>query len=99
MHRHLIKPRSMELSSFISRFNELNAYLAEFSPDTEGQETVPLPAYEIMGIIHHSMPTMWKSKMIEQGFNCTDSTVKEMTDFFETRVENLEPNEKSKNLQ
>ena len=27
--------------------------------------------------------------MIEQGFNYTDSTVKEMTDFFETRVENL----------
>ena len=29
-------------------------------------------------------------KMIEQGFNYTDSTIKEMTDFFETRVENLE---------
>ena len=31
--------------------------------------------------------------MIEQGFNYTDSTVKEMTDFFETRVDNLEPKE------
>ena len=27
--------------------------------------------------------------MIEQGFNYADSTIKEMTDFFETRVENL----------
>ena len=31
--------------------------------------------------------------MIEQGFNYADSTIKEMTDFFETRVENLEPKE------
>ena len=36
------------------------------------------------------MPTIWKNKMIEQGFNYTYSTVKEMNDFFETRIENLE---------
>ena len=29
--------------------------------------------------------------MIEQGFNYADSSIKEMTDFYETRVENLEP--------
>ena len=34
--------------------------------------------------------------MSEQGFNYTDSTVKEMTDYFETRVENLEPKEDKK---
>ena len=34
--------------------------------------------------------------MIEQGFNYADSTIKEMTDFFETRVENLEPKEDRK---
>ena len=34
--------------------------------------------------------------MIEQGFNYTDSAVKEMIDFFETRVENLEPKEEKK---
>ena len=28
--------------------------------------------------------------MTEQGFDCAYSTIKEMTDFFETRVENLE---------
>ena len=37
--------------------------------------------------------------MIEQGFNYTDSTIKEMTDLFESRVENLEPKgEKKKSL-
>ena len=34
--------------------------------------------------------------MIEQGFNHTVSTIKEMTDFFETKVENLEPKEDKK---
>ena len=34
--------------------------------------------------------------MIEQGFNHTDPTVKEMTDFFDSRGENLEPREDKK---
>ena len=71
LHRHLIKPRSMKLCSCISRLQELNAYLEEFPPDTEGQETVPLSVDEIMDIIYNSTPTTWKNKMIEQGFNYT----------------------------
>ena len=34
--------------------------------------------------------------MIEQDFNYTASTIKKMTNFFETRVENLEPKEDKK---
>ena len=34
--------------------------------------------------------------MIEQGFNYADPTIKEMTDFFETMVENSEPKEDKK---
>ena len=74
----------------------MNAYSEEFLPDTEGQETAPLPADEIMDIIYHSMPTTWKNKMIEQGFNYSDSTIKEMTNLFETRVENKEMMEDKK---
>ena len=33
---------------------------------------------------------------MEQSFDYTDSTIKEMTDLFETRVENLEPKEEMK---
>ena len=62
---HLTKPRSMKLRSFISRLQELNAYLEECPPDTDGQETAPLSADEIMDIIYHSMPNTWKNKMIE----------------------------------
>ena len=84
LRRHLVKPGSMKLRSFISRLQELNAYLEEFLPDKEGQETTPLPADEIMDIIYYSMPTTWKNKMIEQGFNYADTTIKEMTNLFET---------------
>ena len=50
----------------------------------------------IMDIIYHTMPTIWKNKMIEQGFNYAVSTVKKKNDFFETRVDNLEPKEDKK---
>ena len=80
----------MKLRSFISRLQELNANLEEFPPDTEGQETAPFSADEIIDNIYHCMPTTWKNKMTEKGFDCTDSTIKEKTDFFETGVENLE---------
>ena len=60
LRRHLVKPRSMKLRNFISRLQELNAYLEEFPSDTEGQETASLPADEILDIIYHSMPTTWK---------------------------------------
>ena len=96
IQRHLTKPRSMKLLSFISRIQELNAYLETFSPETEGQNFSPLPADEIMDIIYHSMPTVWKNKIIVQSFNHADSTIKEITDFFETRVGNLEPKEDRK---
>ena len=56
LRRYLGKPRSMKLRSFISRLQELNAYLEEFPPNTDGQETAPLSAGEIMDIIYQSMP-------------------------------------------
>ena len=42
------------------------------------------------------MCTMWENKMIEQGFNYRDSTVKEMNDFLQTTVASLKPNEVKK---
>ena len=49
-----------------------------------------------MNNIYHSMCTMWENKMIEQGFNYRDSTVKEMNDFLQTTVASLKPNEVKK---
>ena len=42
MRRHLLTHRSMKLRSFISSLQDLNAYLEEFPPDTEGQETAQM---------------------------------------------------------
>ena len=98
LHRQLVKPRSMKISSFISRLQKLNAYFEDFLTGTECQETAPLSTDGIMDIIYHSMPTTWKNKMIKQGFNYADSIIKEMTDFFETRVENLEHKEDKKKI-
>ena len=50
LRRNLVKPRSIELRSFISKLQELNAYLEEFPPDTEGQETAPLLADKIFSL-------------------------------------------------
>ena len=86
----------MNLRSFISRLQQLNAYLEDYLPYTEEQETAPLPADEIMDIIYYSMTTTWKNKMIEQSFNYADFTAKEMTDFFETRLEHLKSKEDKK---
>ena len=96
LRRHLVKPMSIKLCSFISRIQKSNAYLSEFLPDIEGQEIVHLPADEIIDIIYHSIPSMWKNKMIEQGFNYADSAIIEKTYLFETRIENLEPKEEKK---
>ena len=80
----------MKLGNFVNKFQQQNAYLGEFSPDTMGQETTPLPTDEIMNIIYQSMPTTMKNGIIEKEFNYADSTIKEMNKFFETIVENLD---------
>ena len=84
-----MKSMNMKLYSFIFRLQELYAYLGNFLSDIEGQTISPLPEDEIMDIILYSMPISLKNKMIEQGFNYTDSTIKEMTDFYVNRVEIL----------
>ena len=48
----------MKLFNFISRIQELNSCSREFSFNTPGQETAPVPAGEMMDIIDHSMPTI-----------------------------------------
>ena len=67
----------------------MDACLGNCPLDTPAQETVSLPTYMIMDIIYHFMPTKWKNKMIEQGFNYAESRVKGWTDFFKTRVDKL----------
>ena len=73
----------MKLCTLISRLQEQNTYLEEFPHNIPGQENTPLTINKIMDIIDHSVYAQWKNKMIEQGFNYTDSAIK-------ARVYNLE---------
>ena len=85
----------MHLSLYLFHAQNIFSWVCEikdFPPDTQGQET----ADKIMGIIYHSMPITWENEMIEQGFNYADSIVKEINDFFEFRVENMEPKDEKK---
>ena len=68
---------------------ELNMYLREFSPDTPGQEILPLPMDKIIYIIYNSMPTTWKNKKSEKDFKHAYSIIKEITNFLRTREENI----------
>ena len=81
---------------YVSKLHELITYLEEFLTDTPGQEIESLSTDEVVDVIFHSMPTMRKNKIIEQDFNYAYTTVEEITDFLETKVENLKPREKKK---
>ena len=40
--------------------------------------------------MYHTLPNTWKKKMVEQGYNYLDGSIKNMTEFFESRIENPE---------
>ena len=80
----------MKVRIFTTRLLQLNAHLAYFPPDSSGQSVNPLPEDEVKEILYHTMPNMWKKKMVEQGYNYIDGSIQNMTEFFETRIANLE---------
>ena len=90
MQRYLRKPPDMKVRTFATRLIQLNTYLAFFPPDRQGQAVDPFPEDDIKEILYHAMPNTWKKKMVEQGYNYLDSSVQQMIQFFESRVENLE---------
>ena len=80
----------MNIHIFTTRLLQLNNYLAYFPPDQSGQSVAPLSEDKVKEIIHHTMPNLWKKKMMEQGYNYLDDSIQSMSEFFETRIENLE---------
>ena len=92
-----MKPPDMRVRTFITRLLHLNTNLAYFHPDREGQSVNSLPEDEVKEILYHAMPNMWKKKKVEQGHNYLDGSIQNMTEFFETRIENLERFDSKKN--
>ena len=97
MQRYLRKPPDMKVRSFTTRLIQLNTYLPYFPPDRPGQLVSSLPDDDIKEILYHAMPNTWKKKMVEQWYNYSDHPTHSMTKFFETRIENLFPQETRKN--
>ena len=87
---YLRKPVGMKVKAFSTRLVQLNEYLPFSPPETEGQEPSKLSDDDMKDILYHAMPNSWKQKMTEQGYNYIAHTLTEMTEFFETRIENLE---------
>ena len=88
----------MKVHTFTTRLLQLNTYLAYFPPVREGQTVTPFPEDDVKEILYHTMPNMWKKKMVEKGYNYLDSSTQQMTEFFATMIENLERFDSKKDL-
>ena len=100
LHRHLVQPRSMKLRSFIRRLQELN-YLEEFLPVR--RVSAWYRRYRNCTSIcrwNHGDHLPFHANHMEQDdwtrFQLYRFCHKKKTDFFETRIENLEPKEDKK---
>ena len=80
------KPKSMKLLTFIDRSQELNVYL--------GKKPHPLLRMRPCILLITPCPPHGKIRQLNKVLISMNSTVKEMTDSVETRVENFEPREK-----
>ena len=101
MQRYLRKPPDMKVESYTTRLIQLNMVLPKFPTGCPGQLVTSLPGDDIKEILYHTMPNMWKKKMVERGYNYLDDPIHSMAVFFETRIENLEksipPSDPSRN--
>ena len=80
----------MKVHTFTTSLSQLNTYIVYFPPDHSGQPVAPLSEDEVKEIIYHTMPNLWKKKMVEKGYNYLNGSIQSMAEFFETMLENLE---------
>ena len=69
MQTYLRKPPDMKIWTFTTRLIQLNMCLPHFLPDCPGQLVASLIDVDIKEILYHTIPNIWKKKMIEQGQN------------------------------
>ena len=90
MYRHLRKTKTTKERTFTTRLIQLNNSFPYFSPDYIGQMVTSLPDDEVKEIFYHATPNSWRKKMTEQGYNYLNRSIQDISELFETRVENLE---------
>ena len=80
----------MRISALTMRLMQLSTYLSYFPPYCSGQQVAPLSDNEVKRILYHTMPSSWKKKIVELGYNYLDGYIQITTGFFETRIKNME---------
>ena len=90
MYMHLRKPKTMKIRNFTTRLIQVNNYLPYFPSDCIGQIVIALPDDKVKEFLYHVIPNSRRKEMTKHGYNYLYRSIQEMSDFFETRVENLE---------
>ena len=89
LRRFLKKPKDWTVREFVTRVQEINAYLIFFRTETQ-DAAASLPEDELVEALYHAMPNSWRNTMVLQGFNYVNHTCIELLQFCE-RLETLEP--------
>ena len=79
----------MKTCDFVTRVLELNGYLPGF-PAPSNNNADSLDTDEIMDILEYSLPSLWRTTMLLQGFIAAEKTTAECIEFCE-RLEVTEP--------
>jgi len=80
------KPATMRMKEYIARYQEMNEYLAMFTPDGAANK---LPEDEIIENLEFAIPTKWRKAMIMHGFDPVEHDIGDMVEFCE-RLETTE---------
>ena len=94
MRRHMRKPYSMPIRTFVHNVMKMNheelPYLPPFG------RTQQLSQDDIIEIIINAIPNSWNKEMTRQNFDALSSSVRDVLDFCE-RIEQVEPQTKANN--
>jgi len=83
MRRHMRKPASMKIRSYISRVFEINELLKQFPPYNDDQA---LHEDDLIELIDSHIPNKWQQVMVVQKFDPLENSLQDFIEFCE-RIE------------
>ena len=83
MRRFLRKPYTMSVRDYVARVVEINSYLTEFPPINATTPSAVLGEAELLDILEFGVPLTWQKTMVLHGFDPSEGTIKQFTEFCE----------------
>ncbi len=83
MRRFLRKPYAMSVRDYVARVVEINSYLTEFPPVNATTPSAVLGEAELLDILEFGIPLTWQKTMVLHGFDPSEGTIKQFTEFCE----------------